>query len=469
MISQVYKRSLSIPALKLAFDAISIELAIAFSYWLRFYSPLNEIIPVTKGIPGFSLYIGFSIFLIVGYLALFIAFSSYRSRIFTTFYQDIPIILKVCILGILLAMSGAFLYRDFSFSRLVFALYFVNTVIFLLIFRFLFHKLKSLLIKKDYNVFRVYIVGSPDRVGNAIGQLSSSKNYAFKVLGYFSEEKFEQSFHTYMGPQEKLGEILSAASFDALVITYNQYDYHKILDIIRAVEGKNIELFYMPDILDLITANVDVIETNGFLLLQIKKISLSGWQGFIKSIFDFLVSGLILIIFSPLFIVLAIIVKMTSRGSIFYHQKRIGLDGYEFEIIKFRSMVQDAEQNSGPIWAQKGDPRVTNIGKFLRRTSLDELPQIINVIKGDMSIVGPRPERPHFVKKFKSYIPKYSERHRVRSGITGWAQVNGLRGQSPIEERTRYDVYYIENWSLWFDIKILIMTFLAIVRGENAY
>jgi lipopolysaccharide/colanic/teichoic acid biosynthesis glycosyltransferase len=132
-------------------------------------------------------------------------------------------------------------------------------------------------------------------------------------------------------------------------------------------------------------------------------------------------------------------------------------------------MVQNAEQSSGPIWAKKSDPRVTAIGKFLRRTSLDELPQIINVIKGDMSIVGPRPERPHFVNKFKSYIPKYSERHRVRSGITGWAQVNGLRGQSPIEERTRYDVYYIENWSLWFDIKILIMTFLAIVRGENAY
>jgi exopolysaccharide biosynthesis polyprenyl glycosylphosphotransferase len=469
MNSYIYKRSLSIPALKLIFDAISIELAIAFSYWLRFYSPLTKMIPVTKGIPGFSLYVGFSIFLIAGYLALFIAFSSYRTRIFTTFSQDIPVILKVSILGILLAMSGAFLYRDFSFSRLVFALFFINTLIFLLIFRLLFHKLKSLLIKKDYNVFRVYIVGSIDRIGNALEQLSSSKNYAFNILGYFAEKELERSSHQYMGSPNQLNEILQTTNFDGLVITYNQYDYHKTLDIIRAAEGKNIELFYMPEILDLLTANFDVIETSGFLLLQIKKISLSGWQGFIKSIFDLIVSVLTMIIFSPLFLVLALLIRITSKGPVFYRQRRIGLDGHEFEIIKFRSMVNNAEQKSGPVWAEKNDTRVTAIGRFLRRTSLDELPQIINVIKGDMSIVGPRPERPHFVQKFKSYIPKYSERHRVRSGITGWAQVNGLRGQSPIEERTRYDVYYIENWTLWFDIKILIMTFLAIVRGENAY
>jgi len=138
-------------------------------------------------------------------------------------------------------------------------------------------------------------------------------------------------------------------------------------------------------------------------------------------------------------------------------------------MLKFRSMVVDAEKESGPVWAAANDPRTTMIGRFLRRTSLDELPQLINVIRGEMSLVGPRPERKVFVEQFRQLIPQYAERHRVRSGVTGWAQVNGLRGQSPIEDRTRYDVYYIENWSLWFDIKIILLTFLAIIRGENAY
>ncbi len=145
------------------------------------------------------------------------------------------------------------------------------------------------------------------------------------------------------------------------------------------------------------------------------------------------------------------------------------MDGATFKIVKFRSMVSDAEVKTGPVWAKKNDSRITAIGGFLRRTSIDELPQLFNVIKGDMSLVGPRPERPQFVREFESFIPKYQERHRFRSGITGWAQVNGLRGQSSIEERTKYDVYYIENWSLGFDLKILILTIIAIFKGENAY
>jgi lipopolysaccharide/colanic/teichoic acid biosynthesis glycosyltransferase len=145
------------------------------------------------------------------------------------------------------------------------------------------------------------------------------------------------------------------------------------------------------------------------------------------------------------------------------------LDSKRFFIWKFRTMVKDAEQKTGPVWTRVGDSRVTPLGRFLRRISLDELPQLINVIRGDMSLVGPRPERPYFVQQFQHLVPKYSERHRVRSGLTGWAQVNGLRGQSPIEERTKYDIYYIENWSLWFDLKIIILTFIAILKGENAY
>jgi exopolysaccharide biosynthesis polyprenyl glycosylphosphotransferase len=252
-------------------------------------------------------------------------------------------------------------------------------------------------------------------------------------------------------------------------MAFNKYESKKIIEIIKKTEGKNIELFYVPDILDLRISNFTTFESNGVLLLQLKAFTLSGWQGMIKNMFDYLVSLLTLILLSPFFLLIAILIRITSKGSIFYRQKRIGMDGRKFEIIKFRTMKQDAEKETGPVWATTKDPRVTPIGLILRRTSLDELPQLINVIKGDMSLVGPRPERPYFVEKFQVQIPKYAERHRVRSGITGWAQINGLRGQSPIEERTRYDVYYIENWSLWFDIKILILTFIAILKGKNAY
>jgi exopolysaccharide biosynthesis polyprenyl glycosylphosphotransferase len=465
----MYKRNLIVPFTKMLFDAFSIELAIYFAYWLRFYSPLTAIFPITKGIPYFLQYFYFSIFLVIGYLILFAASASYRSKIFTTFSQDIPVILKVSFLGILLAMSGAFLYREFSFSRLVFVLIFLTTLLFLLVSRFIFHKIKTLFIKKDYSVLRIYVVGSSDTVEKAIRQLSSSRNYTFNILGYFAENKCETLDLPYFGTPSDFTDKNARDKIDGIVITFNRYDYHKTMEIIKATEGKNIELFYLPDILDLLTSNVNAIETDGLILLRIKKITLSGWQGFIKTVFDFVLSAIIIICFLPLLVLIALLIRISSNGPILYRQKRVGLDGHEFKIYKFRSMHQDAESKTGPVWAHASDPRVTRIGKIIRRTSLDELPQLFNVLKGNMSIVGPRPERPHFVKKFQSYIPKYSERHRVKSGITGWAQVNGLRGQSPIEERTRYDIFYIENWSLWFDIKIIIMTILAVIKGENAY
>ena len=169
------------------------------------------------------------------------------------------------------------------------------------------------------------------------------------------------------------------------------------------------------------------------------------------------------------FLILAVIIKLTSPGEIIYKQERIGIDGKPFIMYKFRSMIKDAESKTGPIWAKENDDRITKIGKFMRRFSLDELPQFFNVLKGEMSIVGPRPERSFFVNKFKDQISRYMERHKVKSGITGWAQINGLRGNTSLEERTKYDLYYIENWSLWFDIKIIIGTITAIISGKNAY
>jgi exopolysaccharide biosynthesis polyprenyl glycosylphosphotransferase len=228
-------------------------------------------------------------------------------------------------------------------------------------------------------------------------------------------------------------------------------------------------MMMVPDILELMTSQVQIKHIEGIPFLGIKSPTLSTWNFIVKRTFDLMIASLILVLASPLFILIAIFIKLDSKGPVFYVQERVGLDGEVFKVIKFRSMHTDAEQSSGPVWSQPNDPRTTRLGRFLRRFSFDELPQLLNVLKGDMSIVGPRPERPHFVEKFKKQVPRYLERHRVKTGMTGWAQVNGLRGNASIAERTKYDIYYIEHWSLVFDLKIILKTMHAVLFGNDAY
>ncbi|MCB0288336.1 MAG: exopolysaccharide biosynthesis polyprenyl glycosylphosphotransferase [Calditrichaeota bacterium] len=316
----------------------------------------------------------------------------------------------------------------------------------------------------------VVLAGSAGILRQVYERLHIDTTLNFNLTGYFANAHVNEIAVPHLGKLSDLpGLIASENAPDGVVIAFEQGDHQNIWQILQATEGRNLELFYVPDVLDIITSKFHTLEAGGIPLLQLKAYVLAGWQGLLKRGFDVIVSLTGLLLLSPFFLLLATIIKLTSPGPVFYRQKRVSLDGQEFAMIKFRSMRSDAEADTGPVWAKADDPRTTSIGKLLRRTSLDELPQLINVIKGEMSLVGPRPERRHFVEQFQSHVPKYLERHRVRCGMTGWAQVNGLRGQSSIEDRTRYDLYYIENWSLWFDIKIILMTVSEIIRGENAY
>jgi len=347
---------------------------------------------------------------------------------------------------------------------------FVNTILFVLIGRYVFHRIKSKkLIPRGYSIQKFILVGSSEIISLFFKQIQREQNRFFEFSGYCSDTKVSEIDLPYLGGIEKLPALIADYSPDGLLLTFHAREHGTVLKIMDMTEGKNIELFFVPDFLYLITSKTTVIEISGMPVIRLKAVAFSGWQGFLKRAFDLTIACIGLIVLVPIFLIITILIKLNSKGPVFYRQNRIGLDGTEFTMLKFRSMVVDAEEESGPVWAKECDPRVTSIGKILRRTSLDELPQLINVIRGDMSLVGPRPERKIFVEEFQQYIPKYAERHRVRSGVTGWAQVNGLRGRSPIEERTRYDVFYIENWSLGFDIKIILMTFMAIIRGENAY
>jgi exopolysaccharide biosynthesis polyprenyl glycosylphosphotransferase len=215
---------------------------------------------------------------------------------------------------------------------------------------------------------------------------------------------------------------------------------------------------------------VETSELTGLPLMRVRDVALRGWTRFLKRALDVAVSWSALVLLSPFLLLLAFLVKLTSpHGPILHVQERVGLDGRPFFMLKFRSMRPDAEADTGPVWAVPNDPRRTRIGAFIRRFSLDEFPQLINVLLGEMSLVGPRPERPEFVAQFAGMVPRYAERHMEKAGMTGWAQVNGLRGQTSVLERTEYDLFYIETWSLAFDIKILLKTLAAVIRDRNAY
>jgi Undecaprenyl-phosphate glucose phosphotransferase len=243
----------------------------------------------------------------------------------------------------------------------------------------------------------------------------------------------------------------------------------KMLDLLESTSREMVDVKVVPDLLQVIALRARLEDLDGVPIINVNDVPLQGINSFVKRIIDVGISAAALLVLALPFGLISLAVKLTSRGPVFYRQERMGLDGKSFTIVKFRSMFDDAERETGPVWAKPADPRVTAFGKFLRRSNLDELPQLWNVLRGDMSIVGPRPERPHFVAQFKHKIPQYMLRHKVKSGLTGWAQVNGWRGNTPLEKRIEYDLYYIENWSVSLDMKIMWLTLLKGFFHRHAY
>jgi exopolysaccharide biosynthesis polyprenyl glycosylphosphotransferase len=269
------------------------------------------------------------------------------------------------------------------------------------------------------------------------------------------------------GQIDKLDEILDTHPADQIILSDSTIGHQRILEIILAAERNMITFNMVPDIFRIMTGSMDMQTVDDIPLLGVSRWPLDTfWNQMLKRGEDILGALFGLLFLAPLFGILAILIRRSSPGPVFYRQKRCGENGKEFTIYKFRTMQSDAEKETGPVWAVENDPRRTALGSFLRRTNIDELPQLWNVLRGDMSLIGPRPERPHFVEKFKDDIDRYIWRHASKPGMTGWAQVNGLRGNTSIAERIKYDLYYLENWSLSLDFKILLRTFSA---QKNAY
>ncbi|MCL5958313.1 MAG: undecaprenyl-phosphate glucose phosphotransferase [Chloroflexi bacterium] len=376
-------------------------------------------------------------------------------------------------LGTVLAVAiNSFLLADsFVYPRQMLIFGWLLSLVSITVARMSYRSLVAGLRKRGLGQAKILIVGAGHTGNTILQQVNRSPDLGYQVVGFLDDEVMETSTRTpVLGKVDHLPRVIQQYGVEEVIIAISGASHQKILDIVALCQDEAVNIKVYPDAFQIITKNeVSIGDLNGLPLVSIRDTALQGWHRIVKRLVDVVFSIIALILLSPLLLFIALLVKLDSPGPAFYVQERVGLDGKPIRILKFRSMRVDAERRTGPVFARPDDPRKTPVGRFIRRFSIDEMPQFINVVMGQMSIVGPRPERPHFVEQFRERIPSYMRRHREKAGLTGWAQINGLRGDTSIEERTRYDLYYIENWSLLFDFKIMAKTILQLFRDPQAY
>lgn len=387
--------------------------------------------------------------------------------------SEIVAILKLTSLSVLLLTAATFFYRELSFSRImaVYFWFFAN------LFLFLSHRLARFLVKEMHNrgmnLRKVLVVGAGELGQKVVQKLSLYPEIGFSVVGYLSHNSDKVGTtigeHKVLGLYEDLHQCIKDNDVSQLFIALPSSAHERLQELLTNLEEETVDIKLVPDLLRYMDLQSGIEELDGMPVINLTESPLYGWNTVFKRVSDIFLSGLAIVITLPLMMLIALVIKLESRGPLLYRQERMGLDRDVFWMYKFRSMRPGAEKQSGPVWAKEDDDRRTRVGAFLRSTSLDELPQLFNVFMGQMSLVGPRPERPVFVDEFKKSIPFYMLRLKMKAGLTGWAQVNGWRGNTSLEKRIEFDLYYIKNWSLLFDIKILFLTIWKGLINRHAY
>ena len=462
-----------IPFMTVLADAIAIETAFLLSYWLRFSSTLFDHLGfVNSDAPSVHRYLLGSLVVIPIWLMLFQSRKMYAARRNVSLADEFISVVKVVSLGMLMVMSATFFYRGFSYSRVVFGLLWGSSMAFLMLGRLLVYEYERSRYRAGKLLQPAIIVGRDTGASHVFTRLHKHPSFGFTILGYFAEEPAQTdsalSTAPYLGPIAGAPEFIREHKIQLAFIAVTPGTHAELFDLITQCEGVNIDFMMVPDVLEILTSQVKVLELEDIPFLKIKSIPFTAWGRITKRAFDLAVSGILLAILSPFLLLIGLLIRLDSRGPVLFRQQRVGLDGKEFTMYKFRSMRAGSEQlDAHAGLGIPNDPRRTRIGALLRATSLDELPQLFNVLKGEMSLVGPRPERTTYVREFQTVIPRYLDRHRVKTGVTGWAQVHGLRGDTSLEERIKYDLYYIENWSLALDVKILLRTMRAALRSRE--
>lgn len=449
-------------------DALTVGLCWLAAYYIRFYMDLPYWSAPTE-VADLSVYLNYSLILMFLWFLSLEFSGAYKSWRMESFGREFFTILRASLIGFLVLVAFTHFSARDQFSRVTMLLFLALSILMLNLSRSLIRGAMRAFRRKGYNLRYVLIVGSP-KVANLVAKkLSDRRELGLKIVGLVPVGHEHPTNLKILGPLEDLANILQREGVNHLIVTLKNEDFPKLDGIISSVQDTNIDIKIIPDVSQYSILGFDVEEFEGMAILNLNQSPVLGWNAVLKRISDIVYAITALLVFSPVMLIVAAIIKLTSKGPIFYSQERMGLDGRSFKMYKFRSMRTDAESQTGAVWAAKGDDRTTWIGKVIRKSSLDELPQLFNVLLGDMSCVGPRPERPVFVEKFRKEIPGYMLRHKVKAGMTGWAQINGLRGNTSLEDRIEYDLYYISHWSLWFDLRIMFMTVFKGFISPHAY
>lgn len=453
--------------LAIATDVAAIAVSFIAAYHLRFSQIL---IPAFKGIPSLETYLRTMILMVPLYLLIFRSYRLYEpNRHIRRIYELINVVKAVSMAAIFM-MALTFFYREFSYSRAVLFFIWIFSIVFCCSARY-FSIQFEYFIRRHKDKQNVLIIGMNRSSRDLIQWAKENAHYGQEIIGILSNSGTNFGKHhegvSVLGTLEDFDKVISQYRINEIILSDPTLPRERVTELMVKCENKMIGFKLVADFYGLLTHYVDVEYISTVPLLGLKALPLDDlWNRLAKRTFDFTVSLISCAMLSPVFLLLSLVVKLSDSGPIFYQQERVGRDGKKFMLYKFRTMKVGAEAKTGPVWAQADDHRITPLGRFLRRTNLDELPQLWNVLLGSMSLVGPRPERPYFVEKFRDQIPRYMTRHKVKSGLTGWAQIHGLRGNTSLEERIRYDLYYMENWTMMMDIEILFVTLIAF---KNAY
>jgi Undecaprenyl-phosphate glucose phosphotransferase len=439
---------------------------LTLSWWLAYLLRFHAHIPFEPEPYVFRHYIVAWLLILAIFPVVFQLLELYRPRRISTHWRETVDLLKGVSLAMLIFFGVIFLLREIILSRAVVVLFWACSAAFLNLSHLLVREGLRYLRRKGRNLRHVVVVGAPLQATRLVHKLQWYRHLGLSVVGvHFIGQDASNSeppeVPLLQGRDELVG-LIRSGKIDQVFVALPLQETARLSEVQSWLGDEPVTLFYVPDLGEFARLHGRVEEFDDLHIVTLQASPLHGWNVVLKRLLDLLVGGIALVIFSPLMALIALGVRLTSSGSILYRQERMGLDGNRFKMLKFRTMVADAEKATGPVWAKDYDPRVTGFGFWLRRTSLDELPQLWNVLRGDMSLVGPRPERPPLIEEFRKSIPKYMLRHKVKAGMTGWAQVNGWRGNTSLEQRIEHDIKYIETWSLWRDLKILALT---LVRG----
>lgn len=450
-------------------------LFLILSYILAWYLKFGiKIFKVSPSHPlEFADYMNALVLIVPLYMALYFMVRLYEPKRVMGRRLEIGNIIKANTLGLLIILTVLYLIKEEHFSRQVLLLFFGINILTSIVTRLSLRWVLRAIRKKGFNQKHVLLVGYSRAAEGYIDRILANPQWGYVVRGILDDNT--ERGYTYrgikvLGSIENLNVILPENRLDEIAITLGLEEYYKLEQIVNLCEKSGVHTKFIPDYNNIIPTKPYTEDLLGLPVVNIRYVPLSNiFNAFVKRTIDIFGSLFAIVLFSPVMLITAILIKLTSKGPLIYKQERVGLHNKPFKMYKFRSMEVQDKQEEKKAWTVKNDPRVTPVGKFIRKTSIDELPQLFNVLTGKMSLVGPRPERPFFVEKFREEIPRYMVKHQVRPGLTGWAQVNGFRGDTSIRKRIDCDLYYIENWSVGMDFKIIALTFFKGFINKNAY